>query len=380
MGTSIKPAASPSLKQVALQTAAAAVKSAQAHPASKLVVDVFTSVVKAVAAEAVVFGRNLGSGPLNSSTGPIPQSAWSDPTLLVGAMTQNRAGAQLSSSAARCGNTNLFAAALLSGPAAAAKLLQTTAQGSKLLTPGQKKDLTDLAARIKNHTATFEDLSAAQDLLYAASNTRSTFGDVNTELAANGNLLQGADLAKYERLKAKIPELNAAEQRQFSELLSTAIDREVSVVIENDPRLGKQLYVNSFPGSISGDTSGLDDKELTAAARAGGAAPVKLAFDASKPGSVEAVMAKLKPGESVVLRVGLDSSSTAADHFVTVGKLKDGRPYVYNPDPYGGDATLTVGVVKGPQSASFRNEVAKYSARARRDLGVKDPQATKVQF
>lgn len=65
---------------------------------------------------------------------------------------------------------------------------------------------------------------------------------------------------------------------------------------------------------------------------------------------------------------------------LAVGKLKDGRPYVYNPDPYGGDATLTVGVVKGPQSASFRNEVAKYSARAQRDLGLKDPQATKVKF
>ena len=104
MGTSIKPASWPSLKQVALQSAAAAVKSVQATPGGKLVVDLFTSVVRAVAAEALVFGRNLGSKPLSSSTGPIPQSAWSDPTLLVGAMTQNRAGVdQLASSAARCG-------------------------------------------------------------------------------------------------------------------------------------------------------------------------------------------------------------------------------------------------------------------------------------
>lgn len=369
---------SPSLKTIAAQSAAQVAKAVETVPMGKAVLDVFTSAVKAAALEPTVLGKNVSTSPLNSARGRISEAAWNDPTLLVGSMTQNTSSGE-SSAAARCGNTNLLAGALLAGPAAAAKMLQTTAHNSKLLSAGQKKDLQDIAARVKNHTATFEDLSTAQNLLYAASNTRSSFGTVNEQLQSS-NPLEGDELATYEGLKEKIPNLTAAEQKQFSELLTTALDREVNVVIENDPKLGKQLYVQSFPGTISGDQSGLDDKELSAAARNGGLSTSTVPFDASKENSAATVLAALKPGEQVVLRLGIDGDATAADHFVTVGKLKDGRPFIYNPDPQAGDSTLTVGVMGKKQAASFDAEVAKYSGRAHLDLEKASPAATKVKY
>ena len=39
-------------------------------------------------------------------------------------------------------------------------------------------------------------------------------------------------------------------------------------------------------------------------------------------------------------------------------------PTCYNPDPFRGDATLTVGRSSGPQTQSFTDELNKYNQRA----------------
>ena len=82
-------------------------------------------------------------------------------------------------------------------------------------------------------------------------------------------------------------------------------------------------------------------------------------------------------------RLGKNVSSSplnSARGRISEGKLKDGRPFIYNPDPQAGDATLTVGVIGKKQSASFDAEVAKYSGRAHLDLEKASPAATKVKY
>ena len=53
---------------------------------------------------------------------------------------------------------------------------------------------------------------------------------------------------------------------------------------------------------------------------------------------------------------------TAANHFISVGVMADGRPYIYNPAPQPGDATLVIGGAGEPQDAAFGSEVQKYSS------------------
>jgi hypothetical protein len=94
-----------------------------------------------------------------------------------------------------------------------------------------------------------------------------------------------------------------------------------------------------------------------------------LAYNARGFDPAGAALDHLKPGESAVLQVTGDPAGNHADHFVTVGLLKDGRPYIYNPDPAPGDATLTVGRATEPQPDPFTGELAKYSKRANQSAG-----------
>jgi hypothetical protein len=114
-------------------------------------------------------------------------------------------------------------------------------------------------------------------------------------------------------------------------------------------------------GPIGG---GLDIGELAKAADAGGLKSSRIAFSPKGADAAADVLKHLKPGESAVLLLAGGAGGTAADHFVSVGVLKDGRPYIYNPDPLPGDATLTVGTAIDPQPKVFTDELAKYSARA----------------
>jgi hypothetical protein len=339
------------------------------------------------AGKPTVYGRNETDKAVMTRTGRISDAAWSDPTVLVGDMTQNAAiGGNASD---RCGPTNVLAGALLQGPSVAAKFLESEAghAGSKL-GADQKKGLNDIAARLRAHTATYEDLSMAQNLLYQSADTRIGLGQALDRAQAMadkgeaGDPLSTKDFNRLKTLYAKVPDLSAPELKEMGQLLTKALDREVTVKIEPDPRTGKgkQTFVHMAPGDNDWDQSGLDDGEILAHARAGGLKAQSVPFNAGAKDPAGAALAGLKPGESAVLRVAADSSAADPGHFVTVGRLKDGRPYVYNPDPAKGDATLVVGTAKDPQPADFTREVFKYSQRARPDLDDSNPAATVIHY
>lgn len=345
---------------------------------------------KSVAAAGVALNRNPGTAPLATGTGPITNEQWKNPLLLVGAMTQNGVGADAISGSARCGPTNLLATALLQGgPAAAAKLLEkTAASAGPYLERGDARELKALAEKVKKQTATFEDLSKAQGLMYSAANRETWFGEALTQAKQDGGL-EGAQVARLETLAGKAPGLSAADKRELGELLSLGLDRDVTVDVVTAKGFedrGPQVVVK-FKDGFQLDTHGLADGELAAAAKHGGFKSTQVVAHGDAGAAATGALKTLKPGESAVLRVGLDGSSSNPDHYVTVGRLTDGRPFVYNPDPSRGDATLVVGSPKDPQPATFTAELAKYDGRSigqkttggAMDLGVVPPM-TKVKL
>lgn len=311
--------------------------------------------------------RNTGTAPLQSATGSITKDDWKTPERLVAKMTQNSKTPDSVSSDARCGPTNLLAVAMLNdGQEGAAQLLERSlAKMGGRLELEDAKELKRIASAVRKGTATFEDLSRAQGLLYTASNTRAWLGDALTD-ARSSELLDGRQLARLAALEAKSPNLNPAELRALSELLTTGLDRPVTVTketVKGFESRGPQLAVNFNDAFLPESRSGLDDAELARAAGAGGLSSKQVSAQAA--GSLASTaLEKLAPGQAAVLRVALDSSSTAPDHFVTVGKLRDGRAFIYNPDPTRGDATLVIGSAVAPQPATFTRELARYDQRS----------------
>jgi hypothetical protein len=74
-------------------------------------------------------------------------------------------------------------------------------------------------------------------------------------------------------------------------------------------------------------------------------------------------LAQLQPGQSTMFRVAGAASSSRDDHFVTLGRDARGVPFLYNPDPRPGDATLTTGAAQGPQPEAFAAALATYQGR-----------------
>ena len=365
VGNKPKPAAVNAPKPSAVEVAVAkAIDAVVPGGFGKVAVDAFGK-AKQLLAETNL-NVNPRTEPLASAKGRIPESAWIDATQLVSRMTQNSDDPNDPNSDLRCGPTNLLAAALLQGgPSGAAKLVKSIADRSgNTLLPDEKNELKTIAARIKNHTATFDDLSRAQNLMYAVTNTRLGLNEALSTMSVE--TLSAAKQRELDGIGAKVPNLSSSEAKRMGELLSERFATDVKVVVDTDGPGGKEVFVQLTPGDGQSDRSGLDEKELRAGAKNGGLKAAKTAYDPTAADSAEQVLKKLKPGESVVLPLKGSASSAEPDHFVSVGVLKDGRPYIYNPDPQQGDATLTVGYAKPPQARSFETELAKYSPRSER--------------
>ena len=83
--------------------------------------------------------------------------------------------------------------------------------------------------------------------------------------------------------------------------------------------------------------------------------------------TIEGIANALQPGEAVTIRLAANDKSTRANHYVTVGRQKDGTFYLYNPDPAKGDATLVLGG-KGPRvDDAFIQRTGKYDGRMYED-------------
>ena len=336
-------------------------------------------------------GRNDGTGHLPVATGLIPAAAWRDPIAIVGQLRQTGASAVDDVNARnRCGPANLLAAALLNGPEAAAKFLDNVAKkDAAFLTADERADLKSIAGQLRSGGVSYEDLSLAMDLVYRAGDRRVGIGQWLTLAPTLGQTppslppLSGAQAQRLHDLILKQDAVSPTELREMSQLISKATGMPMTATLVDDYSVGKRSVVlNRAPRAedlrVGTPMGGLDDGELIAVARAGAPRADYVAYDLHGTAPVTAVFDRLKPGESAVIPLAGSAGSNKPGHYVSVGILKDGRPYIYNPDPAPGDNTLTVGHSSGPQPKAFADELAKYNERAnhvqagiaRRAIGV----------
>jgi hypothetical protein len=302
------------------------------------------------------YGVNTSTSPKQSAGGRISSADWADPASLVSKLTQNPHGRRHAQSEAACSASNLIGAALLSGgPEKAAALLDRVAKdGSLNLGPAEQRQLSDIASKIRGRTATFEDMNLAQELVYRAGNTTASA----TSLAEQA---QGSrHLNAREKREVSVLAADGSDVPKLERLLSKALGREVRL---------NNGWEKVTDKTRTQDTSGLTDGELKNLGTA--AAPGARQQELAAPNdSIEGIANDLKPGEAVTIRVAGNDQGTMPDHYITVGRQKDGTFYVYNPDPAKGDATLVLGG-KGPKAdADFLARTDKYNDRMYSDLST----------
>lgn len=332
-----------------------------------------------------------GNQVMPSKTGPIPAGMWKNTPELVGNLRQDTGRAGDVSGDDRCGPTNLLASRLLSGGSKAAADFLAAEAKSKNLSPAEQKRLTDLSKAVRSESATFDDLNEATTLLYKAANTRTSYDQFGNDPAIDRSIdvgKLGGDFTEYRNLHFKAlshPEqMTAADAKRLSELITKGSGVETKVSLATDPRNPKKHFLQVAVNSQRGpDHSGLDDGELAAFAKAGGLKPKSGAIEVKKVEEgydvTASTLKKMGKGESRVLRVGLTTADTDPNHFVTIGKLPDGRPYIYNPSPQGGEPTLRIGRAKDPQTDQFTAATDELDLKVRADRDGAIPRTMTVR-
>ncbi|MBL8913812.1 MAG: hypothetical protein JNM17_24125 [Archangium sp.] len=319
-------------------------------------------------------GVNKTDDPRPSASGKISQKEWDNPALLLGKLTQNPASGADANSRERCGPSNVLGAALMQGPESAAKYLKNVADAPKnnRLSDAEKKELKEIAGRIENKTATFEDLGRAQDLTYKAGNRVRDVGSTADEALKSGKL----STAEQSELKTLLGSEPTDEKlARANELLTKGTGHPTRIVKDPD-------FPGSFLATVEGSRSASDksaytDREVMELAEIGG---TKQGFEKMDDKTLKDIFKDLKPGESAIIRVSGDNEGTDADHFVTIGKRKDGTAFIYNPDPFKGDPTVFVGAKGDKQSAAFMKELAKYENRTAIDPNGNAPRVTRLKI
>lgn len=324
------------------------------------------------------YGPNKVSTSLKSSKGPIPAKAWDNPAELVGHLTQTPAASSGGNSSYRCGPSSLLGSTLMAGPDHAAKFLTNVANhpDNKLLTSAQKQELRDIAQRIKDKKATYEDLGRAQDLLYRAGNNETSVDAAVAEaLTTRGGVKNLNPTEKRELTALQNKETwNAQDVARISELLTKASGSPSKVV--PDPMKAGTWMLQVAGNRSNSDNSGFTDRELSNLARMGGIQQKQVAISGEQ--GVAEIFAGLKPGESAVLRVSGDGNTKQADHFITLGRRENGTAYIYNSDPAKGDPTLFVGAKGDKQPDAFNAQLEKYEDRLWADQNGEFPQYSVV--
>lgn len=331
-------------------------------------------------------GLNGTSGTLRSSSGRISGEAWNNPEQIVGHLTQNPARGEPGNSAWRCGPSSLLGSALMQGPTAAANFLDGVADGAAAsrLPAAQQTELRGIATSIRNGTATFEQLSRAQDLLYRAGNAR---GDVEALMTRTiSSMPRGAARTELQGLLTQLQGPQGwlpQHATRAQQLLTTATGQNVTIGLVDDPQHpgdeARQYYSLDVGGRQAGaDRSGFDDAEINGLATLGGATTRQVQLDSSA--RVQDLFAQLRPGETMTIRVGGSIDSDVSDHFVSIGRRADGTGFIYNTDPSNGDYTLFTGSRSDPQPASFQAQLERYNERLLLDTDNDMPNATISRF
>ncbi len=325
-------------------------------------------------------GVNHTTNNLPSASGRITPEQWRDPSQIVARLTQNPAAGANGVSHATCAASNMVGAALMASPEHAARLMENVAFQSNNLSNADKTQLFDIAARVRNHTATFEDLNAAQALVYKAGNTTQPAINAVTEVQGNP-----AEMARLNPTEQQF--LNGASSMQASPQNLAELGRVLTKATGHTTTV--QQTDGFFTATVTHpetDTSGMYDREI-------GDLAAKTGFPSSQRRInngefLDDMVKTLQPGQSMIVRVagegGLQDINN--DHFVTVGRRTDGTYFLYNPDPSRGDATLVTSRPgsDGKPSADFNRAVRSYADRSfseQTDAGTwRMPQVTTINY
>jgi len=314
-------------------------------------------------------GLNGSGGHLASARGRIAPSAWDHPEQIVGRLTQTPAGGGRGNSVYRCGPANLLAQSIMSGPDSTARFLRNAAAQTPdvRLSPAEKQELRGIADAVQNRSATFDQLSRAQGLLYQAGNSRTDVIDVCNQALRSGRLSQ-AERGRVEGYRDALSaggNFTTQDATGLSRLLTKGLGQPVTVQGYDDPQHPGDASRRFVGVEVAGqmrrtDRSGFGDDELRQLGTLGGARGRDVRMDSS---TLRQLLDGLAPGESATIRVSGDDQGSAADHFVTVGRRADGTAYVYNPDPSRGDFTLFVGARGREQPQAFLDQLQRYEDR-----------------
>lgn len=319
-------------------------------------------------------GINTTTDPRPSASGKVSSKEWDNPQLLLAKLTQNPASGPDANSRERCGPSNLLGAALMQGPESAAKYLTNVADAPKnnRLSDAEKKELKEIAGRIENKTATFEDLGRAQDLTYKSGNRVRDVQSTAQEALDSGKLTSPE---KDELNRLLNSPATPENMRRMGELLTLGTGHPTRIV--SDPDFPGSFLATVEGSRSAGDKSAYTDREVMELAEIGG---TQKGFEKMDDKSLKDIFKSLKPGQSAVIRVSGDNEGTDADHFVTIGKRKDGTAFIYNPDPAKDDPTVFVGGKGDKQGAAFMKELQKYEDRTAIDPNGNAPRVTRLQI
>lgn len=347
-------------------------------------------------------GLNGSSGTLRTATGRIRAEDWRNPAAVVGRLTQNPATGDLGNSGARCGASALLGSALMQGPESGARFLDSVATGSlrSRLDPADRTALQNTARHLRAGTCTYEELSAAQSVLYRAGNTQNDLEGAMRDVVNGHVRLGGARSAAGDSEEADLTpdqdrlsvlqgrlrngQMTPEDAAETQRILTRYYGEGTRVSLVDDPSHpgveARRSYVVTLPGRDGGrELSGFSDTELRGLADAGGGRTRSVAL-ASGAESLSTMVRDLAPGESATVRVAGSDSGTAADHFVTVGRRSDGTAFLYNSDPGSGDYTAYTGASGATQPADFEAQLRRLSGRIHRDSDGDMPIATVAHF
>ncbi len=325
-------------------------------------------------ADGVAAGQSTQDGGKASATGAITAQAWQNPgPEVLGRLTQNGppglAGAE--SGPSRCGPANVLAGAIMNGPESTANVLDRAADAKgNTLEVLERARLKQISADVKGGKATFEQLNEAQNLLYRS--TRNTMSLRQAMDMAEPGLksLPKADQEEFQTLQRKTMDkdgLNRAGADRMGALLTRATGVPTQVVDGPNNSWAVKITAERF---ARGQAGGLSDEEMQRLGRNTGTLTTGATRDTSpvfdgqtrQDNTLGEMMARLKPGQSATFRVAATENDDA-HHYISVGKDKSGRPWIYNPDPTRDDHTFFHGVAGKVQPDNFRAELARYDRR-----------------
>jgi len=240
------------------------------------------------------------------------------------------------------------------------------------LLPAERNELLAISSRVRNKTATYEDLGKAQQLLFRAGNTQgdvSLLGKLLRERGMNGGEfknLTAAEGTEFRTILAQNTPWSDTQAKRIEELFTRSTGVQMHMAKDETGTYAPKIEGDLVPL----DDSGFSDEEAKKFSKLAG---LTGKTEVTNDDLLKDLAGKLKNGESVSLRVAGTPDGDVSNHFITVGRREDGTLFLYNPDPANKDATLTIGG-KGAGTPEFQKLLQDYQDRQPGDPNGKPPQ------